>query len=75
MSHCNWPRRLALGLALAAGTTVAGTAHQAESAYRLPDHYEFDAHLSANFRPDARGEFKLRLGFDFPGAGEATLLV
>ena len=73
MSHCNWPRRLALGLALAAGTTVAGTAHQAESAYRLPDHYEFDAHLSANFRPDARGEFKLRLGFDFPGAGDATL--
>ena len=73
MSHRNWPRRLALGLALAAGTTVAGTAHQAESAYRLPDHYEFDAHLSANFRPDARGEFKLRLGFDFPGAGDATL--
>lgn len=70
-----WPRRLALGLALASATFAAGaTAPTAprDAGLRLPDHYEFNAMLDAGFRADAQGAHGLRLAFDYPGAGGAT---
>lgn len=71
MSMPTWPRRLALVTALAA-TTVAA-APQNSDTLRVPDHYEFDAILGAAFQPDAQGSFPIRLAFDYPAAGKATL--
>jgi hypothetical protein len=71
MSAPHWPRRLALAIALASTVNVFAAAQ--DSALRLPDHYEFDAQLSARFAPDADGSRAIRLAFDYPAAGAATL--
>ncbi len=66
------PRRLALSAILATCSTSPFAAASTE-ALRLPDHYEFDATLATAFQADARGQFPIRLGFDFPGGYHATL--
>ena len=68
-----WPRRLALATALFVVSITVGAATTEEAAFRLPDHYEFDATLHAAFQPDARGAFPIQLAFEYPGAGDATL--
>ncbi len=81
MSTRTWPARPALGrlvlaIALAATTFSVGAVRQGEPAdkgLRLPDHFEFDATLDVAFRPDAAGAHALRLAFDYPAGGDATL--
>ncbi len=71
----SWPRRLALATALATSTFTAGAVGNhgpADPGLRLPDHYEFAAMLDAAFRPDAAGQYPIRLDFDYPGAGAST---
>src|SRR4249919_3210673 len=72
-----WPRRLALAAALASTTLTAGAAGTrggslADHAFRLPDHYEFDASIAAAFRADAQGQHAVRLAFDYPAGSDHT---
>src|SRR4249919_3278100 len=72
-----WPRRLALAAALASTTLTAGAAGTrggslADHAFRLPDHYEFDASIAAAFRADAQGQYAVRLAFDYPAGSDHT---
>jgi hypothetical protein len=75
-----WPRRLALAAALASTTLALGTAGAAgtrggglaDNAFRLPDHYEFDATIAAAFRADAAGHHAVRLAFDYPAGSDHT---
>lgn len=71
----SWPRRLALAAALASTTLAAGAAGHRDpgQAFRLPDHYEFDASLHAAFRADARNVHAVRLAFDYPAGSGNTL--
>jgi hypothetical protein len=79
----HWPhrpalRRLVFAFALSAVAFTAGAVRNHDNdgrnpGLRLPDHYEFDATLDAAFRPDATGAHALRLAFDYPGGGEATV--
>jgi len=74
MSNRSWPLRLALAVALAGASASLGAAHSDKDAvFRLPDHYEFDAVLATSYRPDARGQFPIRLDFDYMAGGDATL--
>ncbi|MEO8162021.1 MAG: carbohydrate-binding protein CenC, partial [Arenimonas sp.] len=76
----SWPRRLVLTAALASTTLAIGTAGAAghrggardDHAFRLPDHYEFDATLAAGFRADAAGLHAIRLAFDYPAGSDNT---
>jgi hypothetical protein len=72
-----WPHRLALAIALASTTLVAGAAgnhgdSRAAGLTRLPDHYEFDATIGAAFRADALGQHAVRLDFDYPAGSDST---
>src|SRR5688572_6381755 len=69
-----WPRRLALAAALASTTLAAGAAGHRDpgQAFRLPDHYEFDAGIAAAFRADAQGQHAIRLSFDYPAGSDRT---
>ena len=72
-----WPQRLALTAALASTAFCAGAAgtrggNHGDQAFRLPDHYEFDASIGAAFRADAKGRHALRLAFDYPAGGANT---
>jgi len=77
----NWPRRpaltqLVLALAFAGASFAAGAARQGGqegTGIRLPDHFEFDATLDAAFRPDTTGAHAIRMAFDYPAGGNATL--
>jgi hypothetical protein len=66
------PRHVALTLLLAFATGASATSSD-DPAVRLPDHYEFDATLSAAFQPDASGRFPISLRFDYPAGGAATV--
>jgi hypothetical protein len=73
-----WPQRLALAAALASIAFAAGAAgtrggSHDDNAFRLPDHYEFDATIAAAFRADAKGRHAIRLAFDYPAGSERTL--
>ena len=75
MSKISWPLRLVVVGVLAATSSFAAAISHRERAdeIRLPDHYEFDAGLGAGFRADADGVFPMRLGFDYPAGGAATV--
>lgn len=75
MFNRSWPRRLALTAALASTTLAAGAAGHRDpgQAFRLPDHYEFDASLHAAFRADVQGRHAVRLAFDYPAGSGNTL--
>jgi hypothetical protein len=75
MSKRSWPNRLALLAVLAAASSCVAAASHRDHAdeIRLPDHYEFDAMLGAAFQADADGAFALRLQFDYPAGGAATV--
>ena len=70
-------RRLSAAVVFACvcGTAPAAgpVADASDPLQRLPDHYEFDATLDADFAPDARGLHHARLSFDYPAGSEATL--
>jgi hypothetical protein len=74
-----WPNRLALAVALASTSLVAGAAgHRGAESHaagltRLPDHYEFDATIGAAYRADGQGQHAIRLGFDYPAGSDNTL--
>jgi hypothetical protein len=75
MSTRSWPIRLALLASFviaASGVHAAGHRTRADE-IRLPDHYEFDALLGAGFQADAAGQFPIRLQFDYPAGGAATV--
>jgi hypothetical protein len=72
-----WPQRLALAAALSSLAFVAGAAgtrggNHDDQAFRLPDHYEFDASIAAAYRADPQGRHALRLAFDYPAGGANT---
>ncbi|MEO6104099.1 MAG: FlgD immunoglobulin-like domain containing protein, partial [Pseudoxanthomonas sp.] len=81
MSTRSWPHRpalaqLVLAIALAGATFTVGAVRHDEpgdKTLRLPDHFEFDATLDVAFRPDAAGAHAMRLAFDYPAGGDATL--
>ena len=81
MHSRNGPRRpaltrLVLAAALAGASFTAGAVRQGGhegTGIRLPDHFEFDASLDASFRPDAVGAHAIRMAFDYPAGGDATL--
>jgi hypothetical protein len=56
-----------------ASSCVIASTHRAVEEIRLPDHYEFDAGLSAAFKADPQGRHPIRVSFDYPAAGSATL--
>ena len=73
-----WPQRLALAAALASLAFAAGAAgtrggNHDDQAFRLPDHYEFDATIGAAYRADGQGQHAIRLGFDYPAGSDNTL--
>jgi len=73
MSTRSCPRRLALAVALATLSAVAGAATNNNGLYRLPDHFEFDATLAVAYQADVQGSFPIQLEFDYPAGGSATL--
>lgn len=68
MSYTAWFRRFAFACALVPVCVVA-----APMQIHHPDHYEFDASLSAPFHANAQGIYPLTLQFDYPGADRQTL--
>ncbi|HPO23563.1 MAG TPA: Ig-like domain-containing protein [Arenimonas sp.] len=73
MSHRSWPRRLALPLCLAAAVSASAAGGNKEGLIRLPDHYEFDAQLSASFQANAVGQYPIAVSFDFPAGAYPTM--
>ena len=75
MSSRTWSRQLFLVAMLSAASSLAAAAshRSVTEEVRLPDHYEFDANLGAAFQGNGRGEFPIRLQFDYPAGGRATL--
>jgi hypothetical protein len=72
-----WPRRLALTAALASIAVTAGAAgtrggSHGDQAFRLPDHYEFDATIAAAFRADDR-DARDPTGLRYPAGSDRTI--
>ena len=73
MSHSSWPRRLALPLCLAAAVSASAATSHKEGLIRLPDHYEFDAKITAAFQANAVGQYPIAVSFDFPAGAYPTM--
>jgi len=64
---------LALPLCLAAVVSASAAGGNKEGLIRLPDHYEFDAQLSASFQANAVGQYPIAVSFDFPAGAYPTM--
>lgn len=73
MSHSLWPRRLTLPLYLAAAMSASAAGSHNDGLVRLPDHYEFDAKITAAFQANAVGQFPIAVSFDFPAGIYPTM--
>ena len=73
MSVITWLRSLATVCAFVVVAAIAAPTPIHRPAIHHPDHFEFDASLSAPLHADARGQFPFALQFDYPGAGGDTL--
>ncbi len=73
MSHSSWPRRLALPLCLAAAVSASAAGSHKDGLVRLPDHYEFDAKITAAFQANAVGQYPITVSFDFPAGAYPTM--
>lgn len=72
MSHRSWPRRLVLAFCLIAAVSASAAGNHKEGLIRLPDHYEFNAQLSASFQANAVGQYPIAVSFDFPAGASMT---
>lgn len=73
MSYRLWPRRLTLPLCLAAAVSASAAGSHKDGLVRLPDHYEFDAKISAAFQANAVGQYPITVSFDFPAGVYPTM--